>query len=67
LLTSKALHDPLNAFETLLKKLTPEQRRKGLPPEELLARLPPEQRLQGLSREQFLSLLPMAEIENYLN
>jgi hypothetical protein len=54
------------AAENLLKKMTPEQRLQGLPPEELLAHLSPEQRLQGLSPEQLLSLLPLAEIEKYL-
>jgi len=43
--------------QRLLRKLTPEQRLEGLPPEELLARLSPEQRLAGL---------PLELIENYL-
>jgi hypothetical protein len=39
--------------EEFLKKLTPEQRMEGLPPEALLAHLTVEQRLRGLSLQQF--------------
>src|SRR5258707_7858036 len=44
-----------------LQELTPEERLKGLPPEELLKRLPPEERLKGLPPEELLKRLPPEE------
>lgn len=50
--------------EDVLKKLTPEQRLRGMSPKELLACV--SERLQGLTPEELLSHIPLAEIEKYL-
>lgn len=52
--------------DRILRKLTPEQRLKGLSPEQLRERLSPEQRLEGLSPDQLLEHLSLTEIEAYL-
>jgi hypothetical protein len=45
----------------LLKRLPPEERLRGLPPEELTRRLTPEERLRGLPPEELARRLPPEE------
>lgn len=49
-----------------LNLLPPEERIRGMSPEEILRVLPPEERLRGLSPEEVLSEVPIEEIRAYL-
>ena len=44
-----------------LAEMTPEERMRGLPPEDLLRRLRPEDRLLGLSDEELVRLKDLLE------
>ena len=50
--------------QSVLEKMTPEQRLAGLTPEQLLARLTPEQRLMGLTPEQIEAYLARRKAES---
>jgi len=51
------------SIDKLLASLSPEERLKGLPPEELRKRLSPEERLEGLSAEDLAKVLPAETLE----
>jgi hypothetical protein len=52
--------------ELVLARMTPEERLKGLDPEDILTRYAPEERLKGLDAEERLKGLDPAAIEAWL-
>jgi len=56
----------LEMTQSFLTSLTPEERLRGLPPNEVLRQFPPEERLRGLPLNEILNHFDKEQIRAYL-